>query len=189
VNIYVVTEGKVESIVYRYWIPFVNPCLSQVDDFTKMRENNFYIVSGMGYPDYLDIIENAILDINNMRKFDRLVISIDSENMTRQEKYDEIGAFVLLKRCTRSLSKSRSCEEIMCCRFDPAPEPMPAEATPFAPPCCVSTHRSRVIDPNGPTTFLDHREALPGITTDDIFYPGVWTPRALPRRVSTSTHI
>ena len=102
-NIYVVTEGKVESIVYRYWIPFVNPCLSQVDDFTKVYGNNFYIVSGMGYPDYLDIIENAILDINNMRKFDRLVISIDSENMTRQEKYDEIGAFVLHKPCTAEI--------------------------------------------------------------------------------------
>src|SRR5262245_32604793 len=52
-----------------------------------------------------------------------------------------------LKRCTRSSSKPRSYEETMRCRFDPALEPMPAEATPLAPPCCVSTHRSRVVDP------------------------------------------
>src|SRR5262249_48477239 len=32
---------------------------------------------------------------------------------------------VLLKRCTRSLSKPRSYEETMRCRFDPALEPMP----------------------------------------------------------------
>src|SRR4029453_9905868 len=70
---------------------------------------------------------------------------------------------VMLKRCTRSLSRPRSYEETMRCRFDPAPEPMPAEATHLSPPCCVSTHRSRVVDPDGPTTFLDHREALFGI--------------------------
>src|SRR5262249_3303543 len=69
----------------------------------------------------------------------------------------------VLKRCTRSLAKPRSYEETIRCRFDPALEPMPAEATPLSPPCCVSTHRSRVVDPDGPTTFLDHREALFGI--------------------------
>src|SRR6516225_8405653 len=60
---------------------------------------------------------------------------------------------LILKRCTRSLSKPRSYEETMRCRFDPALEPMPAEATHLSPPCCVSTHRSRVVDPDGPTTF------------------------------------
>src|SRR5215470_19290776 len=40
---------------------------------------------------------------------------------------------------------------------------MPAEASHLAPPCCVSTYRSRAVDPDGPTTFLDRREALLGI--------------------------
>ena len=70
---------------------------------------------------------------------------------------------IILKRCTRLLSKPRSYEETMRCRFDPAPAPMPAEATHLAPPCCVSTHRSRVVDPAGSPTFLDHREAALGI--------------------------
>ena len=68
----------------------------------------------------------------------------------------------ILKRCTRSLSKPQSYEETRRCRFDPALEPMPTEAIHLSPPCCVSTHRSRVVDPDGPTTFLDHREALFG---------------------------
>ena len=55
----------------------------------------------------------------------------------------------LLKRCTRSLSKPQSYEETMRCRFDPMPEPMPAEAMHLSPPCCVSTHRFRVVDPDG----------------------------------------
>src|SRR5712691_4143084 len=51
----------------------------------------------------------------------------------------------------------------MTYKYDQAPEPMHAEATPISPPCCVSTHRSRVVGPDGPPTFLDHREAVPGI--------------------------
>src|SRR6266496_4294318 len=51
----------------------------------------------------------------------------------------------------------------MVYKYDLAPEPIPAEAMHMSPPCRVSTHRSRVVDPNGPPTFLDHREALPGI--------------------------
>src|SRR4029450_13849599 len=51
----------------------------------------------------------------------------------------------------------------MACKYDLAPEPIPAEARHISPPCRVSTHRSRVVDPDGPPTFWDHREAVPGI--------------------------
>src|SRR5436190_10787871 len=51
----------------------------------------------------------------------------------------------------------------MVYKYDLAPEPIPAEAMHMSPPCRVSTHRSRVVDPDGPPTFLDHREAVPGI--------------------------
>jgi hypothetical protein len=49
-------------------------------------------------------------------------------------------ALIILKRCTESLLKLRSHEETMPYKYDPAPEPMPAEATHLSPPCCVSTH-------------------------------------------------
>src|SRR5437763_13460614 len=51
----------------------------------------------------------------------------------------------------------------MVYQYHPAPEPIPAEAKQISPPCDVSTHRSRVVDPDGPPTFLDHREAIAGI--------------------------
>ena len=53
----------------------------------------------MGYPYYFDVIENAILDINQIQRFDRLVISVDSEEMTKQEKYNEISTFLSGKTC------------------------------------------------------------------------------------------
>jgi hypothetical protein len=49
---------------------------------------------------------------------------------------------------------------------------MPAKATCLLPPCCVSTHRSRGVDPDGPATFLDHREAVFGIPQRTFFTPG-----------------
>src|SRR6058998_2138675 len=64
----------------------------------------------------------------------------------------DIGQHIL-KRCTRSLSKPRSYEETMRCRFDPAPEPMPAEATHLSPPCRVSTHRSASLIQTDPQRF------------------------------------
>src|SRR5215467_6979749 len=51
----------------------------------------------------------------------------------------------------------------MVYQYNPAPQPMSAEAKQISPPCCVSTHQSRVVDPDGPPTFLDHREAVSGI--------------------------
>src|SRR6266705_5483946 len=66
----------------------------------------------------------------------------------------------------------------MACKYDSVLEPIPAEATSIVPPCCVSTHRSRVVDPEGPPTFLDHREAVLGIPHMPSFTRG---PRHLDR--------
>jgi hypothetical protein len=94
VNIYVVTEGNTEKIVYNKWIPQINDSLTPADSIFEITDNNFYIVSGRGYPQYFDTVENAIQDVNDNEEFDRLVICIDSENMTLQEKRDEVESFV-----------------------------------------------------------------------------------------------
>jgi hypothetical protein len=48
----------------------------------------FYLISGNGYPNYLNIIENAIEDVNNLKNFDFLIVAVDSEDKTYQEKYN-----------------------------------------------------------------------------------------------------
>src|SRR5215471_6728644 len=68
----------------------------------------------------------------------------------------------------------------MAYKYVPAPKPMPAEATQISPPCCVSTHRSRVVDPDRPPTFLDHREAVPGIPQMTSFTKVLGHPHPLP---------
>jgi len=98
-NYYIVVEGQGENIIYKSWIPLINPNLSHVDDFSNITDNNFYIVSGNGYPNYFNVIANAIEDVNNTRLFQKLVISVDAEEMTYDEKILEINEFVAQYPC------------------------------------------------------------------------------------------
>lgn len=97
-NIYLVVEGQVERKVYPKWVKYLNPSLKFIEDIDKIETNCVYIVSGMGYPYYFEIIESAIEDIKSSQCFDRFVISVDSEDMTYQEKYDEINEFIQSKK-------------------------------------------------------------------------------------------
>ena len=94
-NIYVLVEGKGEKSVYKHWIPIVNPNLEYVDHVSAINSNNFSIVSAMGYPAYLEAIDHAVEDVSNNEAIDRLVVAIDSEEMTRFDKYDEVENRIL----------------------------------------------------------------------------------------------
>ncbi len=90
-NVYTLVEGlRVEPYVYAKWIPAINPNLRQVQSLHELRNNNFIIFSGGGYPSYLKMIGNAVADLNNIPSIDRLVVGVDSEEMTRINKLNEI---------------------------------------------------------------------------------------------------
>lgn len=98
---YVLVEGEVgEKKVYREWIPLVNPNLNFAETLDDVKENNYFIIHGGGYPAYLETIENAINDIiqikdeNDKRIFDRLVIAADSEELSFEEKESEIKSHI-----------------------------------------------------------------------------------------------
>lgn len=94
-NIYVVVEGRVsEKAAYRVWIPKINQALSAVALPADVENNHFCIVSGNGYPQYFDIVLAALQDVTSDDRFDRLVICIDSEDMTLEEKQEEVTQFV-----------------------------------------------------------------------------------------------
>jgi hypothetical protein len=98
-NIYVVVEGDNEKEVYPSWVPEVNSNLTLVNDISEIVDNNYAIISGGGYPQYLDVIDNAILDVNDHRNINKLVISVDSEDMTKEQKYQEISDHIQGKFC------------------------------------------------------------------------------------------
>lgn len=99
-NIYVVLEGELGAKkVYSHWIPLVNPGLILARRIDNVTGNNFYVEAGGGYPFLFQVIEGAIENIVTMRNngdriFDRLVVALDSEEATFQEKYQEISDYV-----------------------------------------------------------------------------------------------
>lgn len=102
-NCYVVTEGQAEATVYKDWIPFINPSLSQIAHVDMAEGNNFYILSAYGYPYIFQIIEDAIRDVNQYPSFDRLVITVDSEDRTKEETLKEIQDFLSGKPCSAEI--------------------------------------------------------------------------------------
>jgi len=103
-NIYVVVEGeKTEKQVYEKWIKYVNPNLKFVQNISLVKDDNYVIYAGFGYPFYFQVIDDAIEDVNTHGIFDRLVISIDSDEMSYQEKYNEIQDYINNKQCTSTI--------------------------------------------------------------------------------------
>lgn len=98
-NIYIVVEGNTEKEIYKSWVSLVNSQLSYVDSISEITNYNYYIISGGGYPSYFEVIDKAIEDVNNLGIFDKLIIAIDSEEMSDNDKYIEINNYVIQKNC------------------------------------------------------------------------------------------
>ena len=99
-NIYVLVEGDVgEKKVYKSWIHIINPSISPVSNINEVNQNKYLIVSGHGYPSYFELIEDAIEDVRQNDIFDRLVIAVDSEEMSFDEKKEEIEDFINAHNC------------------------------------------------------------------------------------------
>ncbi len=98
-NIYILVEGEgTERQAYRSWVNFVNPNLSYVSNLADLADNRYFIIAGFGYPNYLERIDNAIEDVNT-NNISRLVIAVDSEEASYEEKYSEISNHVTEHKC------------------------------------------------------------------------------------------
>lgn len=99
-NIHVVVEGEIgERQVYQYWVPLVNPNLSYVPHISNLVRDNFSIVIGGGYPQYFELIDGAIADVNRYGNINRLVLAVDSEEMEYDEKFAEIQQYISNTHC------------------------------------------------------------------------------------------
>ena len=94
-NLYIVVEGRTsEKKVYPCWINHINPHLEEINDLDGFSGNSYYLISGMGYPNYLSVIDAAIEDVLSNKNIDYLVVCVDSEEMTYENKYQEIIQYI-----------------------------------------------------------------------------------------------
>jgi hypothetical protein len=79
-NLYFIVEGVTESKVYPSWLSYLLPELKQVKNANKAQLNNYYLLTAGGYPSIYDnILEPAIEEINELKKYDYLIICLDAE--------------------------------------------------------------------------------------------------------------
>ena len=99
-NVYILVEGKrTEKKVYPAWLSILTPHLKKVDIAGDVSDDNYYLISGEGYPSLLSHLKNAIEEVNEISKFQYLVLCLDAEEETVQGRIDEINTYLKREKC------------------------------------------------------------------------------------------
>lgn len=95
-NIYFLVEGKrTEMKVYPKWLSILIPELKRVQWHHEVVKNNYCIFTGDGFPSLLHKhLKNSIEDVNSSAIFDYLVICLDSDDDTIEERHQQILDFI-----------------------------------------------------------------------------------------------
>jgi len=122
-NIYFLVEGRsTEKKVYPRFVEyFFEGKLTKVNQFDKVDENNFFLLSGNGYPRiFTGVLKNSILDINSNGKYDYLILCIDSDENSIEERQEELNNYlkqfkeegvILTDKCKLELVVQNRCIE------------------------------------------------------------------------------
>jgi hypothetical protein len=95
-NIYFLVEGRsTEKKIYPKWLEYLIPDLVRVKYHDQVQTNNYYLISGEGYPRILyDGFENAVDKILEIPKYDYLVICVDADEESVEERTQYIDKFI-----------------------------------------------------------------------------------------------
>jgi len=95
-NIYFLVEGRrTEKKVYPKWLAHLLPNLIEVTDPFGINSDSYYVFNGNGFPSLLDNhLTNSVSDVNEIAKFDYLVICLDSDDETIEHRRNEVLNFI-----------------------------------------------------------------------------------------------
>lgn len=95
-NIYFLAEGRrTEARVYPAWLSYLIPELQRVSSPDEAKHKNYFFISAEGYPSIIHRhIPNSIADIKATGKYDYFVICLDADEVSVQERQDEIYQFL-----------------------------------------------------------------------------------------------
>lgn len=94
-NLYFLLEGRrTEFQVYPQWLKHLYPELKRVYSPAAVEDNNYFMISGMGYPSLLNFLKTSAEEVNEIGKYDYLVICVDSEEETIAHRVWEIWNYV-----------------------------------------------------------------------------------------------
>ncbi|MGL5061299.1 MAG: hypothetical protein ACRC62_15100 [Microcoleus sp.] len=94
-NLYFLVEGThSERKIYPAWLSYLLPELKRVDNYDKVNKNNYFLISGEGYPSLYNYIVPAIEEINLNGKYNYFVLCLDADENTVAELQAEIHEFL-----------------------------------------------------------------------------------------------
>ncbi len=94
-NVYFLVEGKqTERKVYPSWLSHLLPQFSKVDRHDLAVDNHYYLISGEGYPSLLHHLRDAIVNVNRSQAFRYLVVCLDADEATVEDRVREIEDYV-----------------------------------------------------------------------------------------------
>ncbi len=95
-KIYFLVEGRrTEPRIYPFWLSYLLPELIRLKRFDESCLNGYFLFSGFGYPHLLDeIMPNSIGDINKSGDYDYFVVVIDAEELSVEERIEEVNLFI-----------------------------------------------------------------------------------------------
>lgn len=95
-NIYFLVEGRrTEKKVYPKWMSILVPELSEVKFAFEATLNNYYVFTGSGYPSLLNNhLRNTIIEVNELEKYEYLVLCIDADDISIEERTKEVLDFM-----------------------------------------------------------------------------------------------
>lgn len=91
-NLYFLVEGRrTERKVYPSWLSHLLPHFTRVDRFDTVRDKNYFLISGEGYPSLLDVhLPNAVADFNSVAAYTHLVVCLDVDESTAEARCREV---------------------------------------------------------------------------------------------------
>ncbi len=100
-NIYFLVEGKTERRIYPKWLSHLLPDFTRIENAYDAAKQNFYLFYGGGFPSLLyNHLKNAIEEINDIDKYNYLVICLDADEFSVEERRNEVFQFIEKQKLT-----------------------------------------------------------------------------------------
>jgi len=107
-NLYFLVEGKrTEVKVYPKWLGYLLPAFKRVKYPNEAVENNYFLISGNGYPCILNQIITSIEEINELGNYNHLIVCLDAEENTVEEHINSIINKIINKKLIQHIDNNR----------------------------------------------------------------------------------
>jgi len=92
-NLYFLVECLTERKLYPKWLECLLPSFTRVFSPGEAYENNYYLISGGGFPSLLDNhLTSSVQDIADSGNYDYLILALDADEMAVHDKVEEVTA-------------------------------------------------------------------------------------------------